>query len=517
MPKRGPDLDNINITEEGVLNQLLNLKPNKASGPDGISPRFLQMVAHEITPALTLLYRASLKSGIVPQDWKLAHVTPVFKKGERYCAENYRPISLTSIPCKVMEHVIVHAITKHMEKNNLLHPEQHGFRRQRSCETQLIGLVDELTQELENGHQTDVIALDFSKAFDKVNHSLLVHKLKRYGITGAINTWIASFLSNRQQSVIVDDTVSKPIPVESGVPQGSVLGPALFLAYIDDLPDTVQSKTRLFADDTACSSTIKGRADQEQLQRDLDALTVWESRWSMAFHPKKCQVLHVKGKKKETPFHYNLHGETLQSTPQLKYLGVTLTDDLRWKTHITDISKKANNTLGFLRRNIKTVNKRIKEHAYRAFVRPLLEYSSSVWDPYYQDDIDALEKIQNRAARWVTSRYRRTSHISEIIDTLQWPSLQARREKTRLETLFKFDKGLINIESQHLPVKKPQDVVKVTTRSSHSEEYEDTTHPRLYRQKAFFPRTIVSWNKLPQRAVTATTLDLFRAGIPPLI
>jgi hypothetical protein len=502
MPQRGPDLDNIIISEEGVLKQLLNLKPNKACGPDGISPRFLQLVAHEISPALTLLYRASLKSGTVPQDWKLAHVSPIFKKGERYCAENYRPISLTSIPCKIMEHVIVHAMMNHMETNRLLHPEQHGFRRQRSCETQLIGLVDELTQELENGHQTDVIALDFSKAFDKVNHSLLIQKLKRYGITGAINRWIESFLSNRQQSVIVDDITSDPIPVESGVPQGSVLGPALFLAYIDDLPESVQSKTRLFADDTACSSTVKGRADQVQLQRDLDALTIWESRWSMSFHPKKCQVLHVKGKKKETTFQYSLHGEVLQSTPALKYLGVTITDDLRWKTHIAEISKKANNMLCFLRRNIKTTNKRIKEHAYKALVRPLLEYSSSVWDPHYQDDIDALQKIQNRAARWVTSRYRRTSHITEILDTLQWPSLERRREKARLETLFKFNKGLIHIESQHLPAKKPQTSEKVDTRSTHSEEYEEHVHPRHYRQKAFFPRTIVSWNKLPQRAVT---------------
>ena len=310
--------------------------------------------------------------------------------------------------------------------------------------------------------------------------------------------------------MIVDDTISDPIPVESGVPQGSVLGPALFLAYINDLPEAVLSKTRLFADDTACSNTITKKADQEQLQQDLDTMSTWENNWSMSFHPGKCQVLHVKGKKKPKEHNYTLHGEKLESTPELKYLGVTITEDLRWKTHINNVCKKANQTLGFLRRNIKTNNKRLKEHAYNAFVRPILEYASPVWDPYYTDDIQALEKVQNRAARWVTSRFRRTSRVTEILDTLKWPTLEERRRKMRLETFFKYNKGLINIESQHLPVKKSPNKLKATTRSTHTEVYKDHTYRRLYRQKAFFPRTIVEWNKLPQEAVSAETLGPFR-------
>jgi hypothetical protein len=510
-------LATIDITENGVAKILKNLKPNKACGPDGVSPKLLSLCADEFAPALTLLYRSSLKSGIVPGDWKKAHVTPIFKKGERYRPENYRPVSLTSVPCKVMEHVVVHSLMGHLESNNILIPEQHGFRRQRSCETQLIGLVDELTQELENKHQEDVIALDFSKAFDKVNHSLLVHKLKRYGVTGDLNRWIQAFLQDRQQSVVVEGEISEPIAVESGVPQGSVLGPALFLTYINDLPESVLSNTRLFADDTACSRKITSSDDKIQLQRDLDTLATWEDRWSMAFHPKKCEVLSVSGKMKKMETDYRLHGEKLGSTKELKYLGVTITDDLRWKPHVTNVCNKANRTLGFLRRNVKTSNKRLKEHAYKALVRPLLEYASPVWDPHYAEDIEALEKVQKRAARWVSNRHRRTSHISEILDSLNWTPLEERRRKTRLETLYKHHKGLVHIESPYLPQRKEADGRSMKTRSTHSEEYQEMTHPRLYRQKAFFPRTIVDWNKLPEEAVTAETLDLFKSRLSTII
>jgi hypothetical protein len=148
--------------------------------------------------------------------------------------------------------------------------------------------------------------------------SLLIHKLKRYGVTGPVNSWIEALLQNRQQSVIVEDTISCPIAVESGVPQGSVLGPALFLTYINDLPESVLSRTRLFADDTACSQTISPASDQDQLQRDLNTLSDWEAKWSMQFHPQKCQVLHVSGKRKLKPNAYSLHGEQLESTQEIK-------------------------------------------------------------------------------------------------------------------------------------------------------------------------------------------------------
>ena len=211
---------------------LLNLNPNKACGPDGITPRLLKMVAEELTPALTLLYHISYLSGTLPKDWKQANITSVFKKGEKCNAANYRPISLTCVACKMMEHIITSHIMSHLETDEILCPEQHGFRRGHSCETQLLGYVDEATREIEKGNQEDTIVLDFSRAFDKVSHTLLVHKLQRYGIRGRTNAWIKDFITDRQQAVVVEGTRSDTLPVKSGVPQGSVLGPSLFLLYL---------------------------------------------------------------------------------------------------------------------------------------------------------------------------------------------------------------------------------------------------------------------------------------------
>ena len=177
----------------------------------------------EIAPALTILFKSSLSSGSVPADWRDAHITPIYKKGEQYDPANYRPVSLTSVVCKLLEHIIVSAIMRHFDENIILTDNQHGFRRGRSCETQLLELVEELTTNLESGKQTDVRIMDFSKSFDKVNHALLLHKLQRYGVQGTTNTWIANFLNNRRQPVVVSGASSHFVNVMSEVPEGSVL------------------------------------------------------------------------------------------------------------------------------------------------------------------------------------------------------------------------------------------------------------------------------------------------------
>ena len=244
--------------------------------------------------------------------------------------------------------------------------------------------------------------MDFSKAFDVVPQQRLLHKLDHYGIRGTTLNWIQNFPTNRTQKVVVDGSSSESARVRSGVPQGTVLGPLLFLSYINDLPSTVSSQVR--------------RADQEQLQRDLSALQDWADRWGMCFNPSKCSVLRVcRPKSKNLEFEYTLKGETLMNVSSTPYLGACLSETLEWEAHINRITSKANSTLGFLRSNLKACPHKLRETAYFSLVRSSLEYSSAVWNLFRQKAIDKLEKIQRSAARFVTQNYRQTASVTYLI------------------------------------------------------------------------------------------------------
>ena len=298
------------IQVEGIEKLLKNLDPSKATGPDQIPARILKQFATEFAPHLTTIFNVSLSKGDVPEDWRHANVIPIFKKGDKYLASNYRPVSLTCICCKLLEHIVVTNILKHLDHYNILVDCQHGFRSKRSCETQLLTLSHELLNNLHSGVQTDMIILDFSKAFDKVPHKKLLRKLDNYGIRGNTWNWVSAFLSNRMQQVALDGEVSSQLPVVSGVPQGSVLGPLLFLIFINDLPASVTSKTRLFADDCILYRPILKQEDTVTLQNDLNNLAEWEKMWGMQFHPEKCNSLTVTRSQSTYKTSYILKGNT---------------------------------------------------------------------------------------------------------------------------------------------------------------------------------------------------------------
>ena len=504
-PRDFPTLDKVNINIHGVKKLISNLKPGKAPGPDNISPRILKELANELAPALTIIFQSSVNTGTLPADWKTAHVTPVFKKGEQYNPANYRPVSLTSVCCKMLEHILTSTIMNHLEHHGILCNQQHGFRMRRSCETQLLDFTNELFENMESGKQTDILVLDFAKAFDKVNHSLLTHKLNYYGIGGEINTWIADFLRDRKQAVVVSGERSDFIPVRSGVPQGSVLGPCLFLIYINDLPDILTTRSRLFADDTAVYNIVTSPAAQAHLQQDLNQLAAWEKRWDMSFHPGKCTTLPVTRCRNPLHFDYCLHGHILETVTSAKYLGVTICSDLSWDTHINHLCNKANKTLGFLRRNIKISSRKIKETAYKTFVRPILEYASSIWDPHTEQNTNKLEAVQRRAARFVMRRYHNTSSPTTMLEELKWPSLQDRRRTARLSMLYKIRNDLVSTQG----IKASLSPAPPRRRRGHDQQLTIPQCRTQYRQQAFLPRTIRDWNELPQDAVEAKTIDTF--------
>ena len=503
-----PQMQNITVTVPGVEKLLLNLKPHKAAGPDAILPRTLKDFATEIAPVLTFIYNKSLSSSTIPDDWRTANVTPIFKKGERYLPSNYRPISLTCICCKIQEHIIVSNIMAHLDKHSILYRWQYGFRAKHSTDTQLTTFVHELSQNLDQRKQTDVIILDFSKAFDKVSHKHLALKLKYYGINKIVLDWINSFLTSRTQRVILDGATSDKIQVTSGVPQGSVLGPILFLLYINDLPTETHSHIRLFADDAILYREIKSNTDCTILQEDLNRLANWETKWLMEFNPSKCQILSVTRKKCPIKFPYKLHNEALENVKSAKYLGITITSDLSWNKHIATVTSKANKALGFVKRNIHSSSELIKTRAYQAIVRPSLEYATCVWDPHTQIAKQKLEAVQRRAARYVTRRYHNTSSVTNVLRHLEWQTLEQRRIATNLTMLYKITNNIVTvpIHTYLTPWTRPP------TRSHNLcyMPYQCNTNTLKY---SFFPRTIILWNSLPSHIASAPTLNLFKDAV----
>ena len=496
----------ITVTVNGVEKLLNNLNPHKASGPDQISTRFMKSMSSIVAPALTIIYQASLDQGQVPDDWRSAYVTPLFKKGDKAKASNYRPVSLTSVCCKVVEHIIHSQVINHLEANNILSDEQHGFRKHRSCESQLINTINDLAKGLDNKQQIDAVTLDFSKAFDKVPHHRLAMKLHHYGVRGNTLMWIKSFLANRSQQVVVDGESSKPAPVTSGVPQGTVLGPLLFLVYINDLPKEVNSTSRLFADDCLLYRIIRSEADTIKLQEDLDRLQMWEKNWLMSFNPDKCEVIRITNKRKTINAQYSIHGQVLQMTDKAKYLGITIDSKISWGPHVNNITKKATNTLAFLRRNISSCPRNIRETSYKSLVRPQVEYASTVWDTSIKSQAAAVEAVQRRAARYIIGDYRQESSVTAMLQQLQLDSLQTRRLRARATMMYRVVNHLIAIPSA--PLQPAQNITR-----GHTKRFiQPACNIRCY-QDSFYPAGISIWNALPQQLVDADSLEAFKTGI----
>jgi hypothetical protein len=317
-----------------ISKRLEQLDPHKAPGADGVHP-LLHKACHEAfaIPFAQIYYR-SLQDGDIVEKWRVANVTPLHKKGSRLDPANYRLVSLTSIPCKVLERIIRDTVMDHLCKNDLIAKQQHGFVRNKACVTNLLETIDQITSTLAYKRWVDVIFLDFAKAFDKVPHRRLVHKLAAYGISGKLLEWIKSFLRGRRQRVVMGNNVSDWEEVTSGVSQGSVLGPLLFVIYINDMPEVIKHfSCKLYADDSKIIAEIKNDQDARNLQLDINSIVKWTDTWLMRLNYDKCKVMHFgcRNPKNNYTMTDSITQQQISISPSdsERDLGITITSDAK--------------------------------------------------------------------------------------------------------------------------------------------------------------------------------------------
>ena len=508
-----PRIKELALDVNGIQKLLKKLDPKKANGPDQISTYILKECAEEIAPILTNIFTTSLATGTTPSLWRTANIVAIFKKGSKMSTENYRPVSLTSVVCKVLEHIIHRHIMNHCDQHNLLRSHQHGFRQNHSCESQLILSMEDIYRQHDKNKQVDMLILDFTKAFDTVPHQRLLKKLKHYGIDSNLHRWISSWLTERTQQVVVDGDYSSCKQVRSGVPQGTVLGLLMFLLYINDIGDHLNHSTiRLFADDCLLYRTISNQDDADRLQDDLDKLQEWTETWQMNFNAKKCYLLSTHSKRDPALNRYRLNGEEIAKTSHHSYLGVELQDDGKWTKHIENCTKKANRALGFIRRNFGRCPESIKESLYTAMVRPHLEYASGAWSPHLKKDINRLENIQRKASRFVKScNSRDPGTVTGLLADLGWNSLKQRRTKHDLTLFYQAVNG-------HIEIPLPPYVIPVkrNNKSHHEKGYIQMFAKNDQYKNSFIPRTIPIWNRLPLAIVNSSNTETFKLALSKL-
>ena len=511
------DCANIYLNSKHVLAVLSKLDVNKAVGPDNISPYFLKQCRHILAPSLCIIFNKSLQYGKLPSAWKCANVTPVFKKGERHSIDNYRPISLLSVVSKVMERCIHDIIYPKVQDH--IHELQHGFCKGKSCTSQLLQVYHEIGSVLDSGGRVDVAYLDFSRAFDSVSHSLLIKKLvTQYGFRGNLLKWLNDYLSNRKQRVIIDSVASDWKPVTSGVPQGSILGPLMFLLFINDMPLVTSScTTALFADDAKCFKEIKSVNDCIKLQNDLTNLYKWSKDWGMSFNLNKCKILSITRSRINVNYSYVVNDTVLGHVGTFKDLGVVVDCKLNWSIHIQSIVSKTRKVCNLIKRSVGfTAPSIVKLQLYKGLCRSNLEYSSQLWSPHVIKDIKRIESVQRNMTKYIIGSH---SHMDNLSYTdrcikLELLPLSYRREIADLVHMFKYLCGMTNVTYS--------DVVQFSTpreglRSASDPLCLTNNFARTENFKcSYFMRIVRLWNSLPFTIRSSVNVASFKDELTKL-
>jgi hypothetical protein len=498
--------NDLDLSPLNIESHLISIKSFKSPGPDEIHPRILKETYHQISKHLSTIYSKVFQTSILPQIWKDANIIPIFKKGDKKLVTNYRPISLTCTIVKVFEKIIQKHIFTHLLKNNLLSPSQHGFHPGRSCETNLLTVINAWTLTVDKGIPIDNIYLDFEKAFDKVPHQHLLVKLRAYGINGRVLDWIGNFLIGRRQRVKINGKYSDWVQVKSGVPQGSVLSALLFIIYVNDIPNLISSNAALFADDTKIFYPLTSMHSHTVLQNDIDILVDWATKWGMRFNIEKCSVLHLGYKNKHHV--YTMYDPVKQTRNNIKStnsetdLGIHVDNKLLFSKHTSMQVNKAIRMVFLIKRSFSYLNSFCFKRLFSALVRPYLEYCGSVYNPRLLKDKRQVENVLRKA--------------SKSVHGLQNLSYQQRLLKINLTTMrYRLIRGdLINVYKwlnsyYNCKTILPKTNINFITRG-HSFKLEKPYCRLASRQNFFTIRIINKWNSLPNDVVNASSLISFK-------
>ena len=435
-----PDpLVDIDFTEEDLVKSAGRLSATSAAGPDGIAAMLLKKCITALRIPLTILWRESLRHNVIPAQMKMGTITPIFKGGSRSEPKNYRPVTLTSHIIKLFERVIVEKIMKYMDEKGLFNSRQHGFRKNRSCLSQLLQHYQSLLDILEDKSVADVIYLDFSKAFDKVDHYILLQKLEKIGIKGRLLQWIENFLTSRTQVVAVDGSLSEIEGVISGVPQGTVLGPLLFLVHIGDIDSTLRYATASsFADDTRIMMKVGSSEDCNKLQQDLESVYQWARINNMTFNENKFEHIRY-GSHDYLQNYAGPDGANIRTCNQVKDLGVIISDDAKFEDQIETVVKTARQRVGWIMRVFETRKKTAMLTLYRSLVLPLVEYCCQLWSPQGVELIRKIEAVQRNFTYRIQGM--RELNYWERLEQLGLYSLERRRDRYFVIYVWKIING----------------------------------------------------------------------------
>lgn len=496
-------IDDPTFPLEGILNLLVNVKAKKSCGPDNIPNEFLLRYSNWCAMFLQLVFQKSFETGVLPDEWKLSRVVPIYKAGDPYSPYNYRPVSLTCISCKLMEHILYKHISVYIEEHNILSTRQHGFRQGFSTVTQLTGFHYDLAKGMDDSIQTDVIFIDFAKAFDTIPHKKLLSKLYAILNNLKIIKWLQSYLSYRKQFVQIGNSHSGLLDVTSGVPQGSVLGPLLFNLYTNDIPDVsgFGVSLRLYADDTVLYRKISCVNDQLALSNALEQITKWCDTSQLRINVKKTVVMHVTKKHNVLLHHYSLNNNILARVSFYKYLGVFFQENLSWNMHVDHVCQKAMRRLFQLKRKLWDSTYDARLTAYKTLILPIIDYACIVWDPYLICHKKRLQSVQRKAARFICKDFRTTTSATALCHRMNLRPIEQHFKILRLRHFF----HLFHSHSRSAYLVDDN----VMSRHKHSLAVRTMlAHTDLFKF-SFFPRTIEDWNGLPASIVAEQNINSF--------